>query len=139
MPVTVAKTGLGLKFGIGNGVDGGSVSYVDVGEITSVTAPEISRETHDASHLNSPDKFREHIAGMLDTGTATVAFNYVPSASDALYTAALAEKGDFEIIFPGGVKMQFMGVVITWKPGEGTTGVMIGEMTIKGTGKPTFV
>jgi hypothetical protein len=139
MTVTAAKTGLGLIFGIGNGVDGGSTTYAKIGEILNLSPPEISRETHDASHLESPDNFREHIGGMLDTGSATVSFNYVPSASDVVYTAALAEKGDFEIIFPGGVKMQFMGVVTNWKPGEGTSGVMVGEITIKGTGKPTFV
>ncbi len=138
MTVTAAKTGLGLIFGIGDGVDGGSTTYDKIGEILNVTAPEITRETHDASHLESPHEFREHIAGILYTGSASVSFNYVPSASDVLYTAALAKKGDFEIIFPGGVKMQFMGVVTSWKPGEGTTGVMVGEMTIKGTGKPVF-
>jgi len=140
MTVTAAKTGFGLTFGIGNGVDGGSVSYVTVGEITNVTPPGISREAIDATHLASPDRFREYIAGMLDTDPATVSFNYVPSASDALYTAALAEKGDFEITFPGGVKMQFSGIVTSWKPGDGSTTTMVGEMTIKGNGgKPVFI
>ena len=95
MTVTSAQTGMKSTFSIGDGVDGGSTAYTEVGfEVTSITSPAITRETIDVTHLKSPDDFREYIAGLLDTDPATIAFNYNPSAADALYAAMLAGKGD---------------------------------------------
>lgn len=136
MPVTSATIGMGASFGIGNGVDGGSTTWANVGEVTNITAPGISREAIDATHLQSPDDFREFIAGLLDTDPATISFNYVPSASDALYAAVLAKKGDFRITYPNGIKFDFMGIVTGWKPGDASPTTMAGELTVKGSGKP---
>lgn len=138
MPVTSATTGQKTIFEIGDGSDGGSVSYTKVGEVTNITAPGITRETQDATHLESPDDFREYIAGLMDTDPATITFNYVPSAADALYTAMLAGKGDFRITYPGGVKLGFMGIPQSWKPGDASTQIMAGEFTVKPYGKPTL-
>lgn len=139
MAVTSATIGMGATFAIGDGVDGGSLTYATVGEVTNITSPGITREAIDATHLLSPDDFREFIAGLLDADPATLGFNYVPSAADVLYTAALAKKGDFQITYPNGVKFQFSGIVTAWKPGDGSTTTMVGEMTIKPSGKPNLV
>lgn len=139
MPVTSAQTGMKSTFSIGDGVDGGSTTYTEVGfEITSITSPAITRETIDVTHLKSPDDFREYIAGLLDTDPATIAFNYNPSAADALYAAMLAGKGDFRITFPNGVKMDFSGIPQSWKPGDPSTTTMAGEFTVKPSGKPVL-
>lgn len=139
--MTVTSAGIGMKstFSIGNGVDGGSVTYAKVGfEVTSITSPSITRETIDTTHLESPDDFREFIAGLLDTDPATIAFNYVADAADPLYAAMLAGKGDFRITFPNGVKFDFSGIPQSWKPGDPSTTTMAGEFTIKPSGKPTL-
>jgi hypothetical protein len=139
MPVTSATTGKNASFSIGNGVDGGSTAYSEVGfEITSITSPGISREAIDATHLKSPDDFREYIAGLLDTDPATIAFNYNASATDPLYAAMLAGKGDFRITYPNGVNMDFSGIAQQWKPGDPSTTTMVGEFTVKASGKPIF-
>ncbi|GAB5431214.1 MAG: phage tail tube protein [Epibacterium sp.] len=139
MPVTGAETGMGTAFLIGDGVDGGSTNYTEVGfEITSITSPSITREAIDVTHLKSPDEFREYIAGLLDTEPATIAFNYVPAAADVCFTTMLAGKGDFRIAFPNGVKMDFSGIPQNWKPGDPSTTTMAGEFTVKPSGKPTF-
>lgn len=139
MPVTSAAIGMNSTFSIGDGVDGGSVTYTPVGhEVTSITSPGITREAIDATHLMSPDDFREYIAGLLDTDPATIAFNYNPSAADPLYAAMLAGKGDFRITFPNGVKMDFSGIPQSWKPGDPSTTTMAGEFTVKPSGKPTL-
>lgn len=139
MPVTDAKTGMGSIFGIGDGVDGGSVSYVKVGEVTNIGAPSQSREAIDTTHLESPDAWREYIPGLKDGDSATISFNYVPSATDVLFAQFNIGKGDFQIIYPNGVKFQFSGIVTGWKPGEPSTTTMVGEMTIKQSGKPALV
>lgn len=139
MPVTSAKIGMRATFSVGDGFDGGSTTYTKVGvEVTSITSPSITREAIDVTHLESPDDFREYIAGLLDADPATIGFNYNPSATDPLYTAMLAGKGDFRITFPNGVKMDFSGIPQSWKPGDPSTTTMAGEFTVKASGKPTF-
>lgn len=138
MPVTSAEIGMGSTFWVGDGFDGGSTSYAKVGEVTSITSPEITRETEDATHLESPDDFREFIAALLDTGSATIGFNYIPSAGDPLYTAMLAGKGDFRITYPNGVNMNFSGIPTSWNPGDPSPEKMTGEFTVKPSGKPVF-
>lgn len=139
MTVTNAAIGMKATFSIGNGVDGGSVTYTKVAfEVTSITSPGITRETIDATHLESPDDFREYIAGLMDTDPATIAFNYTADAADPLYAAMIAGKGDFRITFPNGVKFDFMGIPQAWKPGDPSTTTMAGEFTVKPYGKPTL-
>lgn len=139
MAFTKAKTGMGAIFSIGDGVDGGSVTYVKVGEVTSIISPAVLRETLDATHLESPDNFREHVPALLDTDPATITFNYEPVAIDPLYVALLAGKGDFQITYPNGVKMQFSGVPTKFKPGDTTAEAMAGEFVVKAYGKPVLV
>lgn len=139
MPVTSAAIGMKATFSIGDGFDGGSTNYAIVGvEVTSITSPGITRETIDATHLMSPDEFREYIAGLLDTDPATIGFNYTPDATDALYAAMMAGKGDFRITYPNGVKLDFSGIPQSWKPGDPSTTTMAGEFTVKPSGKPTL-
>lgn len=139
MTVTSAAIGMKATFSIGNGVDGGSTTYTKIGfEVTSITSPGITREAIDATHLESPDDFREYIAGLLDTDPATIAFNYNPNATDELYAAMIAGKGDFRITFPNGVKLDFSGIPQSWKPGDPSTTTMAGEFTVKPSGKPTL-
>lgn len=139
MPLTQAATGMGAIFSIGDSVDGASTTYTPVSqEVTSITPPGMSREAIDATHLLSPDEFREFIPGLLDTEPAVIAFNYIPGAADACYTALLAGKGDFRITYPNGVELDFSGIPTGWKPGDATQALMAGEFTVKPTSKPVI-
>lgn len=138
MTVTSAAIGMKSTFSVGDGADGGSTSFSKAGEVTNITAPSITREAIDATHLESPDDFREHIAGLLDGEPATISFNYLPSETDMLYTAMMAGKGDFRITYPNGIYIQFSGIPTNWKPGDPSTTTMAGEFTVKPSGKPVF-
>ena len=139
MSVTSAETGMKSTFSIGDGVDGGSTKYAVAGfEITSITSPGVTREAVDVTHLESPDNFREFIPGLMDTDPATIAFNYNADASDPLYAVMLVGKGDFRITFSNGVKLDFSGIPQSWKPGDPSTTTMVGEFTVKPSGKPTL-
>ena len=138
MTVTAAKKGQGAQFAIGDGNGGGSTVYTKVGEVKSINGIALTREALDATHLESPDDYREYIPGLMDGDPVSITFNYVPNASDPLYTAFHAGSGDFQITYPGGIKMQFQGIPTNWKPGDATSDVMVGEMTVKPSGKPTL-
>ncbi|WP_017999924.1 phage tail tube protein [Paracoccus sp. N5] len=136
MPATNAQIGLGSRFGIKNGA-----TYTAVAEVTRITPAGWSRNTVDATHLESPDAYAEFIAGLKTGSDCTFDVNWIPAPSDPLLAAFEAGDGDFQILFPSGtVAMQFAGVVTEFKPGEvSPEGKLSASVTIKPSGKPLIV
>lgn len=136
MPVTNAQIGLGARFGIKSGAN-----YTAVAEVTRITPAGWSRNTVDATHLESPDAWAEFIAGLKTASDCTFDVNWVPAATDPLLAAFEAGKGDFQLLFPSGtVALQFSGIVTEFKPGEiSPEGKLSASVTIKPSGKPLIV
>ncbi|MEY8143018.1 phage tail tube protein [Falsihalocynthiibacter sp. CO-5D18] len=139
MAFTVAGSGMGSIFSLGDGIQGGSITYTDVGEVTNIDPPSIGWNTDDATHLLSTNKFEEAIKTTMTSSDAGFGFNYVASASDVLVAAAVQGDGDFQLTYPNGVKLQFSGIITEFKPGAPSTGKMAGSITIKPTSLPVFV
>lgn len=79
--MTDARTGWGGEFHLSS--DNNPANYFELVEVVQFPLPDDTVEEADASHLKSPDKRREFIAGMIDGGTVEVEINYVPgSATD---------------------------------------------------------
>ena len=69
-------------------VNAGPAAYVTLAEVFAITPPSESSDTVDVTHMQSPDRRRETIAGFTDGGEGTVEMNFVPnSATDALIRA----------------------------------------------------
>jgi len=138
MPVTNAQIGLGAKFGIK--ASSGS-TYNAVAEVTRITPPGWTRNTVDATHLESPDAWAEFIAGLKTGSDCTFDVNWVPTVSDPLLAAFEAGAGNFELIFPSGtVALQFAGIVTAFAVGEiSPEGKLTASVTIKPSGKPVLV
>jgi len=136
MPATTAELGYGARFGIKSGA-----TYDYGAEVTSLTPPSMTRDTVDATHLESPDAYKEFIAGLKETGEASITINYAPSGSDALITAFEAGAGEFRILFPGGaLALDFAGIVTGYEIGDlVATDKMSATFTVKGTGKASIV
>lgn len=134
--MTNATIGWNAKFGIEGSTAG---TYVDLAEVISITPPGMTRNTVDATHLQSPDGWMEYIAGLKDTGEASITLNFVPSATDALYAAFEDESGAYQITFPNGVMFRFSGFFTGYTPSDITPeGKLEVTATIKPTGKPTL-
>lgn len=83
--MTAAKIGWGGEFHLDNASD----SLTELVEVVSFTLPNGETEQVEATHLKSPNRRREFIAGMIDDGELEVVLNYVPgSATDILLRAA---------------------------------------------------
>src|SRR5690606_33378621 len=100
---TEAKIGHGTLFQI-NLTPGNSPDQWDtVAEVTSVTPPSLARDTVDATHNQSTDKWREFIAGLRDGGEASVELNFVPggSGTNSLFDAIRSDDPvGVRIVFP---------------------------------------
>lgn len=79
MSPTNAKIGFGALFKI-ESLDSPNV-MITVGEITSIKPPSVSRDAVDATHSESPEGWREFIAGLKDGGEASVDLNFVPGGA----------------------------------------------------------
>src|SRR5262245_32294807 len=76
MAETRALIGYGtiLQFGDGNSPE----AFTSVAEVTNITGPNLSRDIPDATHMQSPDGYKEFINGMKDGGEVVAELNFVP-------------------------------------------------------------
>lgn len=136
MPATAAQIGLGSRFGIRGEGD----TYSAVAEVTRITLPGWTRNSVDATHLESPDGWAEFIPGLKTASDCTFEMNWVPAAEDPMLAAFNAGTGNFQCIFPNGATaIRFAGMVTSFTPGEvSPEGKLSASVTIKPTGAPVF-
>ncbi len=99
--MTEAAIGWGAEFWLEN--DSAALTQLD--EIISVTPPNSQTADVDATHMQSPNRRREFISGLIDDGEGQFQMNLVPgSATDVLIRQAQTE-GDprnYRIYIPDG-------------------------------------
>jgi predicted secreted protein len=96
---TAVGIGLGARFYLDSAAD----VLTELSEIISVALPNSQVEDVEATHMASPNRRREFVAGLIDDGEGTIEMNYVPgSATDVLIVAALAdgETRDYKVVLP---------------------------------------
>jgi len=135
MPETEADIGFDSSFGI----EGGTPDQFDIlAEVVSIQPLGMTRDAVEATHLKSPEGWKEFIAGLKDGGEAVIGLNYKPAHNGALVTAFEAGKGRFQITFPNGMTMTFTGIVTAFEPGELNGDKMTASLKIKCSGKPVL-
>lgn len=138
MAATEADTGYGVLLKVG---DGGSPTevFTTIDAEMRLQAPGgYSRDAVDASHTQSPDQFREYIAGMMDAGEVSLELNFVPSASDAIVALIVAGKQNYQILFPGRCTWTFSAICTAYQPATPVDDKMTATATFKISGKPTL-
>lgn len=94
---TVAKIGHGSTFSLDDGLG----VMTPLAEILGVALPDDVAETVEATHMGSPNKRREYIGGMIDSGEGEVGMNYDGgSATDVLIRGAFGQLRDYEVTVP---------------------------------------
>lgn len=84
-----------------------TASFTTIGNVTSVSGPEIERETYDVTAHDSTSGWREFIGGLKDGGEVSLDVNYDPRKHD-VYVA------DFEDTTPRDYKLTFPGTLGEW-------------------------
>lgn len=137
--MTDAKSGWGGEFHLDNGT-----ALTELVEVVSFTLPNSTTETLDATHLKSPGRKREKIAGLIDDGDIQIVVNYIPGgATDVLVRAAKAagDARDFMAVIPretANWEIEGAGIVTGWDRGEIVAdGVMRGTITLTISGDQT--
>lgn len=136
---TLAAIGHGSKFEIG---DGGSPEvFLEVAEVTGITPAAFSRDVPDATHMASPEKWREFIPGLRDAGEASVTMNFIPGGAgqDAIFAAFTRDtQTNFKITFPNAEVWAFAAYCMGFAPEAPLDGKMTATARFKISGKPTY-
>lgn len=97
--MTAVGIGSGSRFFLADA----SAVLTELGEIVSVSPPNPQTADIDATHMQSPNRRKEYIAGLIEDGTGTFEMNYIPgSATDTLIQAAqtAGTTRNYKIVLP---------------------------------------
>lgn len=77
--------------------------WIDIAELGSITGPETDREMIDVTHQQSPNRHREYIGGLRESGSLSFDMNFNPN--DATHQQFLADQQSgiirrYKLVFP---------------------------------------
>jgi len=136
---TEARIGHGAKFRVAT--PEAPTIYLDLAEVTNIGPPPMTRDVIDATHMDSPDGWREFIAGLKDGGEASITLNFVPGgATDARLREMQTElePSPIKIAFPSGSEWGFTAFCTGYTPQMPVDDKMTADCTFKVTGAPDF-
>lgn len=114
--------------------------YYDLGEVFNITPPSATVDQIDVTHMQSPDRRREFISGLIDGGECSFEMNYIPgsTADDTLNSildaAPGARRRTCRIIYPNNIVHTFDAELTGYEPSVPTDDKMTATVTFKVTG-----
>jgi hypothetical protein len=140
MPASQASIGYGSLLQ----VQDAALAYQTLAEVYNVTPPSSTVDQVDVTHMQSPNRYREFVDGLIDPGECSFEMNYVPgSPSDILLLAILAtpvgqsRTRGIKITYPNGKIDTFSGNLATYEPTLPTDDKMTATVTFRVTGPVT--
>lgn len=122
-------------------MSGSEVEDTTIANLTSIGEIGVESEEIDATDLDSPNNYKEFIAGSKDAGEVSIAGN-IKNESNVEKMLALAESQSLEdwvVTYPSGAKWEFKAFVKSFKDGEKTTdGLATFSASLRISGKPTY-
>jgi predicted secreted protein len=138
--MTEARIGWGVEVWL----DNASNVLTQLEECIAIGLPNSQVEDVEATHMLSPNRRREYIAGLIDDGEGVFEFNLVPGGATDLLIQAAVDDGvarDFEVIIPDGAFGQkFAGdcIVKGYERSIPIDDRMTASMTVRYTGSTTI-
>jgi hypothetical protein len=132
---TSAAIGHGTIIAVGDGAS--PENFTTISEVTSVSPPGTQIDMIDATHMESPDRYREYITGLKDGTDGSIEMNFVPGGAGQLAMAELLGATDptnFKITWPNAHVEYFQGYVTGFQPTAPVDDKMTATATIKQTG-----
>jgi hypothetical protein len=134
--MTTARIGYGSTYEIYSGG-----AFVAVGEVTVITPGEATTDRVEATHMQSPGRRREYIAGMIDSGEASFEINWLPGDATDLLIRGLLSSGavvEHRITFPNGVTVTYDAAITGFTKALPIDDRMTATITIAVSGEETW-
>lgn len=127
---------------LAGGANGGEV-FTSVAEVMSVNVGGLKLDTTEATHMESPSKWREFIATVKDAGEVTFEINFQPAlAGHQGLTTDLKNQTlrNFQVVFPdtGVTTWSFAAFITNFAPQMQFDGKITASVGLKITGAPTI-
>ena len=137
----MADTDIGYGTDFQRGTGSGPIVYATVGEVIDIKLPELTRDTKDATHYKSPDRYKEYIGALRDGGEAGFTLQFKDAADlTALLTDYQTDAAvPYRIVFPDATHWTFSGLVTKVGATVPLEDRMTAEVTVKISGKPAFL
>lgn len=137
--MTSAKTGYGTLFQVETSTPG---TFETIGEVTSISGPDVSLDMIDATHIESADQWEELIPGIRRTGEISIECAMLPDNNPQINVLAHLVAGatkNFKIDVAGTTKnWTFSGYVVGVGQAIPFDGKMTRTIRVRATGKPAF-
>ncbi|MDE3797596.1 phage tail protein [Sinorhizobium meliloti] len=138
--MTDAKIGYGTIYEVWDATPS-PAGFVEIAEVFSVTPGAATADRIDATHMQSPGRRREYIAGLIDSGEASFEINWVPGSASDLLLRELFESGavvEHRITFPGAARVTYEASIIGFEKSVPVDDRMTATITVAVSGAETW-
>lgn len=140
----MAEAGIGTLLKIGDG--GSPETFTAIAEVLDITGPNLSTDTEDGTHQQSPGGFEEVVPTILRTGEVTFTIQFLPTHATHNATTGLVADWknktlrNFQLVFsdPASTTWAFAAYVTGFQPQSPVGGKRTADVTLKVTGQPTL-
>jgi predicted secreted protein len=117
--------------------DDGTGTFEALVNLTKITPPGLSAETHDVTAHDSPSAFMEYVGGRKNGGEVS-ADGFLDPTAHATLIPDLAVTTDYELSFPDGSVWAFAAIFTKFETDAPSDGTISVSLAWKVTGVPTF-
>jgi len=136
MPATEAAIGYGSVFEMAD--EATPSTFVAMGEVYAIDPGSDETDEVEATHMQSPDRTREYIPGLVTPGEMSIEMNYIPgSAADLALLGASGKRNVGRITLPNGVRKSFPITLRSYQTGIPLDDRMTATATFRKAGATT--
>lgn len=137
MGVTQGTSGWGTLLKRGDGAT--AEVFTTVAEIKSISGPNMSMETLDATHMESPNAFRELLPSFKSGGEVSLEMNFLPAdANQQGFVEDFQDRAlrNWKLVFPdtATTTWSFSGYITAFSPSAAVDSILAASATIMVTG-----
>ena len=131
--------GYGTKVAYSDVNDDGEAtgSYTDFARVTNFGGIDVEADDIDVSHLESPNAFKEFIAGWADGGELEIDVQFHKDGADAVWALYRLDKS-FQTTFVDGSTWTVGGYIKKFGQEVEKDGIISTKLTVKVSGEPIF-
>lgn len=115
--------------------------YASVGQVVDIKLPELSRDTTEVTHYESPGKFKEFLGTLFDAGEAGFTIQFSSPTAMATLLTDFTDRGSvpYRIEWPDAEMWDFVAIMTSVAATAPIADKLTAEITVKLTGKPAFL
>lgn len=132
MATANAVIGYGTTFAFGDGAD--PEVFTALAEVTDITPPSDSIDIIETTHMTSPNRTKEFIAGLSDPGECSFDIHFIPGTGDDTVIQGRRNTGtvnNYQITWPGSGTWTFAAILTGYAPTAPVNDRMTATVTFK--------